>query len=154
MLSSSDPTVSTVAKRELRETVRFTAQADPTPSLVSCFLSNTPDRRLETIRHRTGSLWIRTRRSTKQLNISINVPDSDVPTISAPDYADSVSAKDSCRFLQNLCRESAAQKLFDLRDQGKVARSLHNDKFAMAPTGYSLALTSALRTGALSTVHV
>ena len=130
MLSSSDPTVSTVAKRELRETVRFAAQADPTPSLVSCFLSNTPDRRLETIRHRTGSLWTRTRRSTKQLNISIHVPDSDVPTISAPDYADAVSAKDSCRFLHNLCRESAAQKLIDLRDQGKVARSLHNDKFA------------------------
>ena len=50
MLSSTDPTVSTVAKRELRQTVRFTAQADPTPSLVSCFLSNTPDRRLETIK--------------------------------------------------------------------------------------------------------
>jgi hypothetical protein len=43
ILNSQDPTVSTVAKHELKQTVHFAAQSDPTSSLVSCFLSNTPD---------------------------------------------------------------------------------------------------------------
>ena len=131
-LSSSDPSVSTVAKIELRQAVRFAAQTDPIPSLVSCFLSNTPDRRLETIRHRTGSLWTQTRKSTKHLNVSFNVPDAGVPSISAPDYAEPAMAKDACRFLHNLRRDSAAKQLTELRDQGKVARSLTTDKFANA----------------------
>jgi hypothetical protein len=129
MLASSDPTISTVAKSELRQTVRFAAQSDPTPSLISNFLSNAPDRRLESIRSCTGSLWTHTRNATKTIRITINVPDVGPPSISTQEYADEVAPKDVCRFLHNLEREHSSKSLRDLRDQGKVPRSLSNDKF-------------------------
>jgi hypothetical protein len=129
MLASQDPTVSAIAKSELRQTVRFAAQSNPTPSLISNFLSNAPDRRLESIRSRTGSLWTHTRNATRTIKITINVPDTGPPSISATDYADEVASKDVCRFLHNLERENSAKSLRDLRDQGKVPRSLSNDKF-------------------------
>jgi hypothetical protein len=127
MLNTEDPTVATVAKYELRQTVRFATQSDPNPSLVSSFLSNTPDRRLDTIRSRTGSLWTRTRQATKSIQVSITVPDIGPPSLSAPDYPDPVAPKDVCRFLHNVERDQAAQHL---RDQGKVPCALSNDKYA------------------------
>ena len=130
MLNSDDPTVSTVAKYELRQTVRFATQSDPNPSLVSSFLSNTPDRRLDTIRSRTGSLWTQTRQATKSIQVTITVPDIGPPSLSAPDYPDPVAPKDVCRFLHNVERNQAAQHLRDLRDQGKVPRALSADKYA------------------------
>ena len=130
MLASQDSTVSPIAKRELRQTVRFAAQADPTASLISNFLSNAPDRQLETIRSRTGSLWTRTRQATKTIQVTINVPDNGSPSLSAPNYADDVAPKDVCRFLHNVEREHAAQNLREHRDQGKVPRALSSDKFA------------------------
>ena len=130
MLASTDPTVATIAKRELRQTVRSAAQADPTPALVSSFLSNGQDRRLESLRYRTGSLWTRTRRATKHMHLSINVPDHGSPTITHPDYAEPVQAKDVCGFLHNVARNDSAKTLCDLRDQGKVARALRTDSYA------------------------
>ena len=115
ILNSQDPTVAAVAKYELRQTVRFATQSDPNPSLVSCFLSNTPDRRLDTIRSRTGSLWTKTRQATKSIKITITVPDIG-PVV--------------CRFLHNVERDQAAQHLRDLRDQGKVPCALSTDKYA------------------------
>ena len=120
MLSSADPTVAAITKRELRQTVRFAAQLEPTPSLVSNFLSNASDPRLESVRSRTGSLWKRTRRATKQLPVTIHVPDNAPPSLTAPDYNDPVTAKDSCHFQHNLCRDNAAKLLLDLRDHGKT----------------------------------
>jgi hypothetical protein len=102
MLNFEDPTVATVSKYELRQTVRFATQSDPNPSLVSSFLSNTPDRRLDTIRSRTGSLWTRTRQATKSIKVSITVPDIGPPSLSAADYPDPVAPKDVCRFLHNM----------------------------------------------------
>ena len=130
MLSSNDPVVSTIATRELRQSVRFAAQADPTPSLCAAFLSNTPDRRLDTIRSRTGSLWTRTRRATKAIPTTFHLHDTAPPSISTRDYAEPVLAKDVCRFLHNVNRDSEAKALSELRDQGKVARALRNDRFA------------------------
>jgi hypothetical protein len=130
ILNSQDPTVAAVAKYELRQTVRFATQSDPNPSLISCFLSNTPDRRLDTIRSRTGSLWTKTRQATKSVKTTITVPDIGPPTLSAPDYPDPVASKDVCRFLHNVERDQAAQRLRDLRDQGKVPRALSADKYA------------------------
>ena len=111
MLSFAGPIVSAVAKRELRQTARFATQADPTPALTSNFLSNAPDRRLERIRSRTASLWTQTRRATKNFPITISVPDEGAATLTAPDYDEPVLAKDACRFLHNITRDSAAAKL-------------------------------------------
>ena len=130
MLASSDPAVAAIAKRELRQTVRFAAQSEPTPSLISNFLSNAQDRRLETIRSRTGSLWTRTRKATKHLEVTIHVPDNGPPSITAPNYDDPIPAKDACRFMHNVARDNAAKKLIDMRDQGKTARALNTDRFA------------------------
>ncbi len=130
MLSSTDPMVSTIATREMRQSVRFTAQADPTPSLCAAFLSNTPDHRLNTIRSRTGSLWTRTRHATKAVPVTFHLHGTAPPRISTCDYAEPVLAKDACRFLHNITRDSEAKTLHDLRDQGKVALALHNDRFA------------------------
>ena len=132
MLASSDPAVAAVAKRELCQTVRFAAQSEPTPSLVLSFLSNVQDRRLETIRSRTGSLCTRTRRATKHLEITIHVPDNNPPSITAPNYDDPIPAKDACRFMHNLSRDNAAKKLVEMRDQGKTARAMNTDRFANA----------------------
>ena len=63
MLSSSNPIVTAIAKRELRQFFHFAAQAEPTPALILSFFSNTPDRRLDQIRSRTGSLWTQTRQA-------------------------------------------------------------------------------------------
>ena len=41
-----------------------------------------------------------------------------------------MAAKDTCRFLHNVARDTAASKLYDLRDQGKTPRSLQTDRFA------------------------
>ena len=130
MLSSSDPVVSTIATRELSQTVRFAAQADPTPALSSAFLSNHADRRLESLRSRTGSLWTRTRRATKSTPVNFTLSETNPPSISTANYAEPILAKDACRFLHNLQRDQEAQALKSLRDQGKVARSLQNDRFA------------------------
>ena len=119
-----------VAKRELRQTVRFATQSDPTPALISNFLSKAPDRRLETIRSRTASLWTRTRCATKSLQLIILVPDDGAPSVTTPSYDDPVPAKDTCRFLHNVARDTAASKLYDLRDQGKTPRSLQTNCFA------------------------
>lgn len=53
MLSSSDPTVSAIANAKLLQTVLHAAQTNPTPPLVSCFLSSTQDQWLSEIRYRT-----------------------------------------------------------------------------------------------------
>ena len=93
------------------------------PALTSNFLSNAPDRR-----SRTASLWTQTRRATKNFPITISVPDEGPATLTAPDYDEPVLAKDACRFLHNITRDSAAAKL--LRDQGKTPRTLTTDRFA------------------------
>ena len=49
MLASQDPVVAGIARAELLQTVKFAAsQANPTASLVSNYLSATPDARYDT----------------------------------------------------------------------------------------------------------
>ena len=103
MLSSTDPAVAAVAKRELRQTVRFTTQSDPTPALISNFLSNAPDRRLENIRSRTASLCTRTRRATKTLQLTISVPDDGAFSLTTPTYEEPVADQISSSKPLNTC---------------------------------------------------
>lgn len=131
ILGSTDPTVAAIARCELQQSVRFATQSNPTPSLMSAFLSNCQtDRRLANLQYRRGTLWTRTREATKRLQVSIEIPTCGSPALSTDDYVDPIQPKDACRFLHNLAREKEATTLRELRDQGKVARALHNDKFA------------------------
>ena len=50
MLSSSNPTGAAINKQKLRQIVPFAAQLEPTPSLVSNYLSNASDPPLESVR--------------------------------------------------------------------------------------------------------
>ena len=74
MLASQDPVVAGIARAELLQTVKFAAsQANPTASLVSNYLSATPDDRLRHMNYRTQSLWTRTRKAARCLKISQDV---------------------------------------------------------------------------------
>ncbi|XP_028416354.1 uncharacterized protein LOC114540350 [Dendronephthya gigantea] len=129
ILASSDPVVAGIARNELAQTVRFASQCEPTPELMSKYLSNSPDRRLDSLRYRTGSLWTRTRTTTKRRQVTINLRNVGAPTITTPEYTEPVSARDACRFLHNITRDKAATILRDLPDQDKLARSLQNDQY-------------------------
>ena len=71
MLSSNDPLVSTIAKSELKQSVRFAARADPSPALIRDFLSGSTKGAFhpDLIRYRTHSLWTRTRKACRILKI-------------------------------------------------------------------------------------
>ena len=130
MLSSTDPLVSTIAKSELKQSVRFAARSDPSPALIQDFLSGSnkgpfhPDR----IRYRTHSLWTRPRKACRNLNLSFHVPDFNPPYLTA-ESGSPILAKLTCTKLHHICQHRSAQKLLSLPDQGKVARALINDTF-------------------------
>ena len=130
MLSSSDPLVAGIARHKLYQTVRHAAKAEPTPALVSNYLSASPDRRLENIPHRVQSLWSRTRKACRNLHVTIKVPLVAPANISTAEYVHPVLAPDACRFLHNITKEQFAAKLTELPDQGKVARALEHDKYS------------------------
>ena len=123
------------------------------PSLISMFLSNAPDRLLESTRSRTGSLWTHTCNATKTIKITINVPVTGSPSISATDYADEVAPKEVCRFLHNLECENSAKSLRDLCDQGKVSRSLSNDKFGNGSNWHFTSLNLHFKDWSLRFIH-
>ena len=47
ILSSSDPAVAAMARQELKDIVRRSTQSNPSPDLLSTYLSSSPDRRTE-----------------------------------------------------------------------------------------------------------
>ena len=131
MLSSSDPLVAGIARHELHQTVRHAAKADPTPALVSNYLSASPDRRLENIPHRVQSLWSRTRKACRNLHVTIKIPLAAPAHISTAEYVHLVLAPDECRFLHNITKEQFAAKLTELPDQGrggKKERTCHQSQ--------------------------
>ena len=144
-MSSSDLAITTtaIAKHELHQSVCFAAQAEPTPALISSFLSNTPDRRLDQIQSGTGSLWTQTRQATKSLPVTLSVPDDGPATITVPNYDEPVLAKDACRFLHNLSPDTT--RLTDLHDQGKTPRALTTDRFANASSWHYTGLNIRFR---------
>ena len=128
MLSSNDPSVSTAAKSELKQSVRFAARADPSPALIQDFLSGSTKGAFhpDPTRYRTHSLWTRARKACRNLKISFQVPDFNPPFLTL-DYGSPVLAKLACTKLHHLCQDRAADKLLPPPDQGKVARALVKD---------------------------
>ena len=129
MLSSNDPVVSQIARAELLQTVRHASQSNPTPALVSNYLSSHPDDRLNSIRYRVNSLWTHTRKASKYIGITFMFNDSWKPSISSSDSSP-VKATKACIFLHYQVQDFYSQQLLALPDQGKVARSLSTDYYA------------------------
>ena len=139
MLSSDDPVVSQIARAELLQTVRYASQSNPTPALVSNYLSSQPDDRLNNIRYRVQSLWTRTRKASKCIGITFTFTESGKPTISSPDSSP-VQASKACNFLHFHIQDFYSQQLLSLPDQGKVAHSLSSDYYANGSSWHTTGL--------------
>ena len=133
MLSSSDPTVSSIARSELLQTVRNASKTNPTEALVSNFLSSIDDRRLQHAQNRTSSIWTRARMSTKYLGIKFNYYEDKPPSIENAILEPVLAAK-ACSYLHSHVQVTNANDLMALPDQGKVARVLSGDLYANGST--------------------
>ena len=122
--------VSTIAKSELKQSVRFAARSDPSPVLIHDFLSGSTKGAFhpDLIRYRTHSLWTRARKACRILKLSFQVPDLNSPFLSV-DSGPPIFAKLACVKLHHICQDRETDKLLSLPDQGKVARALVKDNF-------------------------
>ena len=129
ILSSPDTAVSNIAKAELKEFVRRTAQSAPMAELVSKYLSAAQDPRLDHLSYSThSSLWSRVRMACRRQRVGFVFLDINPPHVSA-DGSDGVVSKDISAFLHRLVQQRSAADLTSLKDQGKVARCMVADQY-------------------------
>ena len=134
ILSSSDTTVASVARAELRQTVGHAGRTSaPTPALTSNYLSALPDDRLNSMRYRVQSLCTRTRKACRQLKVKFSVPNNAPATIETEESGP-ILAKEACRFLHSVAQSTAADQLQSLPDQDKVPWTLAIDQYANGST--------------------
>ena len=129
ILSSADPAVVAMARQELKYIVRRSSQSNPTPELISVYLSSTPDPRTEHLYYTYSSLWSHVRQACRRLCISFFYSDTNEITI-ADDDTEKVKCKNVTTFLHRLVQSRFANDLMQLHDQGKVARCLFDDQYA------------------------
>lgn len=134
ILSSSDTTVTSIARAELLQTVGHAGcTSSPTAALTSNYLSALPDECLDSMRYHVQSLWTRTRKTCRHLKVKFSFPNNGPPTTEAEESGP-IPAKTSCRFLHSLGQSNAADRLQSVPDQGKVARTLAMDQYANGST--------------------
>jgi hypothetical protein len=129
ILSSSDPAVVAMARHELKYIVRRSTQCNPTPELLSTYLSSIPDPRTNKLFYTYSSLWSRVRQACRRMRVSFRYSDDKSPIIVADDSAE-IESKEVTFFLHRLVQSRFATVLMELRDQGKVARCLNDDQYA------------------------
>ena len=139
ILSSQDPAVSTMARHELRYIVRRSTQSEPTPELISIYLSSLPDRRTEHLNYTYSSLWSRVREACRRQRVTFHYSDANEVTISA-DESEHVKSKVVATFLHRLVQSRCGDALMALKDQGKVARCLSQDLYANGSTWHCTGL--------------
>ncbi|XP_028416671.1 uncharacterized protein T26G10.4-like [Dendronephthya gigantea] len=133
ILSSSDPTVAVSAWNELRSVVSCATSSNPTPALLTEFLSGSTSNRCSNLNYAASSLWSRCCNACRRLKVSFHFSETDLISISADDSA-KIHAKTASQFLHRLIQQRAANTLMSLRDQGKVAQSLATDLYANGST--------------------
>lgn len=139
ILSSSDPAVAAMARSELKYIVRRSTQSEPTPELLSIYLSSKPDRRTEKLYYTYSSLWSRVRQACRRLRVSFHYSEAADVTISA-DGSEHVKSKQVITFLHRLVQSRFGDDLMQLKDQGKVARCLSEDQYANGSTWHCTGL--------------
>ena len=139
ILSSSDPTTASIARADLHAVVRRATSSNPSPNLISKFLSGSTENPLGSLNYTNSSLWSRCRKACRRLNIRFVFSDTEEPAISTTD-SDRIKSKNVTSFLHRYIQQKHAQKLLDLPDQGKVAQCLSNDRYANGSTWHSTGL--------------
>lgn len=144
VLSSSDPTVVSIAREELKHVVRRSAQTEPTAELITKYLSASDDPRLKHLYYTYSSLWTRVRMACRRLRVSFIYANGDPPTIRADD-SDNIKSKQVTSFLHRLVQLRNADDLMSLSDQGKVARCLADDQYSNGSTWHMTGLNIRFR---------
>ena len=139
ILSSSDPAVAAMARHELKYIVRRSTQSEPTPELLSVYLSSTADRRTKTLYYTYSSLWSRVRQACRRLRVSFHYSEASDVTISADD-SQHIKSPQVITFLHRLVQSRCGDDLMQLKDQGKVARCLSDDQYANGSTWHCTGL--------------
>ena len=128
-----------MARQELKYIVRRSTQSNPTPELISVYLSSTPDPRTEHLNYTHSRLWYRVRQACRRLCISFFYLNTNDITIAADD-TEKVKSKNVTTFLHRLVQSRFANDLMQLHDQGKVARCLFDDQYANGSTWHCTGL--------------
>lgn len=139
MLSSSDLSVSSMAREELKFIVRRSTQSNPTPELISNYLSSIPDPRTEHLYYTYSSLWSRVRQACRRLRVKFDYTENNPITISA-DESGKIESKNVTSFLHRLVQSRFADELMQFKDQGKVARCLADDQYSNGSTWHTTGL--------------
>ena len=145
ILSSSDPAVATMARQELKYIVRRSTQSNPTPDLLSTYLSSLPDRRTDRLYYTYSSLWSRVRMACRRLRVSFHYSEqADEVSIAAED-SEPIKSRTVTTFLHRLVQSRFGDELMALRDQGKVARGLSNDLYGNGSTWHCTGLNISFK---------
>ena len=139
ILSSLDPAVSAMARHELRYIIRRSTQSEPTPELISTYLSSTPDRRTEHLYYTYASLWSRVRAACCCLRVLFLYSDANEITISANE-SEHLKPKVITTFLHRQVQSRLGGELMALNDQGKVTCCLSQDLYANGSTWHCTGL--------------
>ncbi len=139
ILSSADPATSAIARADLHAVVRRSTSSNPSPNLISKYLSGSTDNPLSKLYYTNSSLWSRCRNACRCLNVQFTYSDTDEPCISTTD-SDRIKAKNVTGFLHRFVQQIHGRKLMDLPDQGKVAQSLAVDRYANGSTWHCTGL--------------
>ena len=153
MLSSNDPLVSTIAKSELKQSVRFAARADPSPALIRDFLSGSTKGAFhpDLIRYRTHSLWTRAHKACRNLKISFQVPDFNSPfSTMALQFLPSWPVPNSTSFAKIALLKNSYHFLIKVKWLVPLLKTI----LEIDHRGYTLALISILKIGNVFTVLV
>ena len=128
LLTSKDPTVSTICRAQLEDTIKrcFSLEA-PDPLPLGPYLSGSTDDGLYRLRFAKAglNLWTLTRRAAKRIGAQIDVSSDYKISIIADDV--SVRPLKAVRGLRTAVRQYWSKKLLDSPHQGRIARGLALD---------------------------
>ena len=128
-----------MARHELKYIVRRSTQSEPTPELLSTYLSSTPDRRPAKLYYTYLNLWSRVRQACRRLRVSFHYSETTDVTISADD-SEHIKSNQVITFLHRLVQSRFGDDLMKLKDQGKVARCMSEDQYANGSTWHCTVL--------------
>ena len=112
ILSSSDPAVAAIARYELKYIVRRSTQSEPTPELLSTYLSSTPNRRMAKLYYTYSSLWSRVRQACRRFRVSFHYLETTDVTISADD-SEHIKSNQVITFLHRLVQSRFGNDLMN-----------------------------------------
>ena len=119
ILSSPDTAVSKIAKAELKEFVRHTAQSAPTAELLSKYLSAAQDPRFDSLSYSThSSLWPRVRMACRRQRVGFVFSETNPPHVTADD-SDGVVSKDISAFYIAWCSRDRRMTSCPLKIKGR-----------------------------------